>query len=503
MFTNGEIAGRGVSHCSYHRFVLFVLLQIILLVPILAFAHPLYPHSRLSRQAESLASLAMIQPPAAINRQDYETGWQKGLSLLMRNTYLALIALVVLLLAGLAISLWYIMRQRRERVRQLAEMQCKLNNERAALERRIEERTSQLQEEVKERRRSEHLNRGRHTVLEQLTRGASMQGVLHALVETVADYHSVWGCAIHLCENGRLCLKASVDIPERLVGNLDILTQEQDGSPEQLAFSRGSAVVIHNLWKELKPWSKMLTAHNIQSAWSMPVRSVEGSVVGTLTVYSRLVHSPSEEEMNVLEMAAQMAALILNHRSLHDQLFNRAYHDSLTGIPNRRFGDDSLGKAIGLAQRKGKLLGVLWMDIDHFKQINDTHGHAAGDAVLQEVACRVKKRLRTSDTVARMGGDEFMIVLQELENPEDVIRVASDICEILSHPVAFGSQELPLQVSIGVSLYPNDGETTESLEICADHAMYRAKKEKLGVFCGVTTNCFCSTIGNPNATKPV
>jgi diguanylate cyclase (GGDEF)-like protein len=311
-----------------------------------------------------------------------------------------------------------------------------------------------------------------------------MQGVLHALVKTVADYHSVWGCAIHLCENGRLCLKASVDIPERLVVYLELLTQEHDGSPEQSAFSQCNAVVIHDLWKELKPWSNMLTAHNIQSAWSLPIRSVEGSVVGTLTVYSRLVHSPSEEEINVLEMAAQMAALILNHRSLHDQLFNRAYHDSLTGIPNRRFGDDSLGKAIGLAQRKGKLLGVLWMDIDHFKQINDTHGHAAGDAVLQEVANRVKKRLRTSDTVARMGGDEFMVVLQDIENPEDAIRVASNICEILSQPVAFGSLELPLHVSIGISLYPNDGETTESLEICADHAMYRAKKEKLGIFCG-------------------
>jgi diguanylate cyclase (GGDEF)-like protein len=229
----------------------------------------------------------------------------------------------------------------------------------------------------------------------------------------------------------------------------------------------------------------MLTSHNMQSVWSVPIRSVEGPVVGTLTVYSRLVHSPSEEEMNVLEMAAQMAALVLNHRSLHDQLFSRAYHDSLTGIPNRRFGDDSLGKAISLAQRNSKSLGVLWMDVDHFKQINDIHGHAAGDAVLQEVAHRVKKRLRTSDTVARMGGDEFMVILQDIDNEEDAIHVALDISKMLSQPVAFGSLKLPLQVSIGVSFYPNDGETKEMLEICADHAMYRAKKEKLGVFCEV------------------
>ena len=402
-------------------------------------------------------------------------------SQLIRHSNQSLVALIVLLLAGLAISSWCLLRQRREHARQRAGMLSRLNAERAALERRIEERTSELQCEVEERRRAEQLNRGRHLVLELLTREAPMSEVLHALVETVAEYQSIWGCAMHLCEGDRLRLKAVADIPEKLVAHLDILTQANDGSPEQSALHQGSAAIIVDLWKDLKPWTMMLTAHGVQSAWSVPILSSKKLAVGTLTVYSRLVHSPSPEELNVLQMAAQMAALVLNHRSLHDQLFSSAYHDSLTGIANRRFGNDCLGKAISLAQREGKHAGVLWMDVDHFKQINDVHGHPVGDAVLQEVARRIKNRLRACDTVARMGGDEFMVVLQNLESADDAMRVASDILELLSLPVAFGALDLPLHVSIGVSLCPADGDTTESLERQADHAMYRAKKGKLGI----------------------
>lgn len=402
-------------------------------------------------------------------------------SQVIRTPNQSLIALDFLLLAGLTVSLWCLLRQHKNHARQRTEMLFKLNAERAALERRIEERTSELQCEVEERRRAEQLNRGRHLVLELLTREAPMAEVLHALAETVADYQSIWGCAMHLCKGDRLRLKAAADIPEKLVAHLDSLTQANDGSPEQAALHQGSVSVVADLWKELKPWTTMLTAHGVQSAWSVPILSVERSVVGTLTVYSRLAHTPSPEELDIVEMAAQMAALVLNHRSLHEQLFNNAYHDSLTGISNRRFGNDCLSKAISLARREGKRAGVLWMDVDHFKQINDVHGHPAGDAVLREVARRVKARLRACDTVARMGGDEFMVVLQNLESSDDAMRVASDIRELLSRPVTLGSLNLALHVSIGVSLYPTDGDTTESLERLADRAMYRAKKGKLGV----------------------
>jgi diguanylate cyclase (GGDEF)-like protein len=413
-------------------------------------------------------------------------------SQVIRGSNQGLIAFNALLLAGLAVSFWRLLRQRKEHVRQRTEMLSNLNAERAALERRIAERTSELQCEVEERRRAEQLNRGRHLVLELLTREAPMTEVLHALAETVANYQGIWGCAMHICDGDRLRLRAAADIPEKLVAHLDILTPANDGSPEQSAFRQVSPAVVVDLWNELKPWTTMLTSHGVQSAWSVPILSPERVAIGTLTVYSRLVHTPTLDELKVVEMAAQMAALVLNHRSMHEHLLSSAYHDSLTGIPNRRFGNDSLSKAINLARREGKLVGVLWMDVDHFKQINDVHGHPAGDAVLQEVAQRVKMRIRACDTVARMGGDEFMVVLQNLEGSEDAMRVASNLRELLSQPVILGSLKLPLRVSIGVSLYPTDGDTTKSLEKLADHAMYRAKKGKLGIVSASTAKVECS-----------
>ena len=415
-------------------------------------------------------------------------------SQLARNANESLVALFLLLPAGAAISSGCLLRQQREHTRHRAEMLFRLNTEREALERRIEERTSELQLQVEDRRRAEQLNRGRHHVLELLTREAPMPEVLHALVETVAEYQSIWGCALHLCEGDWLRLKAIADVPEKLVSHLVTLTEINDGSPEQTAFLQGSAVIIADLWKELRPWTMLLTAHGVQSAWSVPILSVEKETVGTLTVYSRLIHSPSPEELDVLQMAAQMAALVLNHRFLHEQLFKSAYHDSLTGISNRRFGNDCLNKAISLAQRDGKRVAVLWMDVDHFKQINDIHGHPAGDAVLREVAGRIRKRLRASDTVARMGGDEFMVVLQNMESQEAAMRIASDLLDILCHPVELGALKLPLQVSMGVALYPADGDTTESLERLADHAMYRAKKGKLGIACASTLKALSSEL---------
>jgi GAF domain-containing protein len=282
-------------------------------------------------------------------------------SQLISRSNQSLVALIVLLLAGQAVSCWCLLRQRRENARQHLEMLSRLNTERAALERRIEERTSELRCEVEERCREEKLNRGRHLVLELLTRQAPMSEVLHALAETVAEYQSTWGCAVHLCEGDWLRLKAKADIPVKLVAHLDILTPANDGSPEQSALHQGGTAIIVDLWKELKPWTMMLTAHGVQSAWSVPIISAEKLPVGTLTVYSRLVRSPSSGELNVLQMAALMAALVLNHRSLHEQLFNSAYHDCLTGIANRRFGTDCLSKAIGLAQRGSKSVAVLWM----------------------------------------------------------------------------------------------------------------------------------------------
>jgi diguanylate cyclase (GGDEF)-like protein/PAS domain S-box-containing protein len=154
-----------------------------------------------------------------------------------------------------------------------------------------------------------------------------------------------------------------------------------------------------------------------------------------------------------------------------------AYHDALTGLPNRAMLMDRLAQALAHAQRRQLQLAVVFIDLDRFKLVNDSLGHAAGDALLQEVARRLRAALREEDTVARVGGDEFQVVLDEIEGPADAAHVAEKLMQVLGEPFTVEGQELHVTASLGLSLYPRDGERGELLLKYADTALYEAKGE--------------------------
>lgn len=160
-----------------------------------------------------------------------------------------------------------------------------------------------------------------------------------------------------------------------------------------------------------------------------------------------------------------------------EQIEYLAYHDGLTDLPNRSLLSKLLDQSINQAQRYRRKLAVLFLDLDHFKQINDTLGHEAGDQLLQEVAQRLKSCLRNSDTVARLGGDEFVVVLPELAEEAYVTTVARKIISTISKPFTLRQQEFRVTASIGISTYPQDGQDEETLTKNADIAMYQAKEE--------------------------
>ena len=153
-----------------------------------------------------------------------------------------------------------------------------------------------------------------------------------------------------------------------------------------------------------------------------------------------------------------------------------AHHDTLTGLPNRRLLDDRLRQALHLAQRRDARLAVMLVDLDDFKQVNDRFGHRAGDAVLREVAQRLAACMRKADTLARQGGDEFVVVIPELAQENDCEVVADKILRALEPPVTVERQAVRVGASIGVSLYPADARDGEALLRNADAAMYRAKQ---------------------------
>ena len=157
-------------------------------------------------------------------------------------------------------------------------------------------------------------------------------------------------------------------------------------------------------------------------------------------------------------------------------MLHQAQHDVLTGLPNSALLGDRIAQAIALARRNKKQFAVLFLDLDHFKRINDTLGHAAGDKLLQSVALRLKACVRASDTVSRKGGDEFVVLLSEIAQPDHAARSADKILAAVTSAHQVAGKELVVTASIGISIYPHDGADADALVKAADAAMYRAKE---------------------------
>jgi diguanylate cyclase (GGDEF)-like protein/PAS domain S-box-containing protein len=189
-------------------------------------------------------------------------------------------------------------------------------------------------------------------------------------------------------------------------------------------------------------------------ASAAPIRSLDGRTVGVVLVF----HDISDSQA----MTQKMSHL--------------AQHDFLTGLPNRVLLTDRLTQAIGLAHRQGKQIALMYVDLDFFKHINDSLGHAVGDQLLQSVAQRLSACVRQTDTVCRQGGDEFVILLAELEHPQDAAHVAEKLLASLAAPQLIGGHEIYITLSIGISVYPDDGQDGATIIQNADTAMYYAKE---------------------------
>jgi diguanylate cyclase (GGDEF)-like protein len=182
----------------------------------------------------------------------------------------------------------------------------------------------------------------------------------------------------------------------------------------------------------------------------------------------------ANENLVVASVNAQVVAEAVERVMVH--LAHMAEHDLLTNLPNRSLLADRLVQSILLAKRHGSKLALMFLDIDHFKQINDTMGHAIGDQLLQSVARRLQASVRNSDTVSRHGGDEFVILLPDIGDLQNVIHFAEKLIRNVGKPHLISGQELRVTLSIGISMCPDDGTDANVLMHNADLAMYQAKK---------------------------
>ena len=202
-------------------------------------------------------------------------------------------------------------------------------------------------------------------------------------------------------------------------------------------------------------------------------REVRESLEASRDVLERAV---AERTGELQEANTRLQAEIADRRQAETHARHLADHDALTGLPNRRLLEDRLTQALAASQRNRKQTAVMFVDLDRFKNINDSLGHAAGDLVLKECAERLVKQLRVVDTICRMGGDEFVVVLPEIKRASDAANVAAKILETVAQPFRVEERELHITPSVGISVFPDDGRDAESLIRNADAAMYHAKE---------------------------
>lgn len=331
--------------------------------------------------------------------------------------------------------------------------------------------------DLSERRRLEFLERDCLRVLEMVTNNKDLDAVLTQLVGMVERQHAGVLCSVSMLRNGRLQYIAATGLPEGF-------RQATDGMPMgPSACSCGTAAYLREmtivadittdpLWASHRHLGH---AHDLRAAWSVPIFSGLGTVLGTFAMYGRAAGRPGDGELDLLEMASRLAAVAIEQRQLTDRLTYQAHHDALTTLPNRFLFEDRLQHAISGARRSGNMVGMLFVDLDRFKLINDTLGHAAGDTLLQQVTQRLQSVIRESDTLARTGGDEFAVIVDQLSDPLAASEVAHKLLQILKAPFHIAGRDLYVTASVGISLYPVDGQDAAGLLRTADSAMYGAK----------------------------
>ncbi|WP_438749622.1 sensor domain-containing protein [Pararhizobium sp. O133] len=242
---------------------------------------------------------------------------------------------------------------------------------------------------------------------------------------------------------------------------------------------RGEPVFVEDimtdpLWED---YAELVRPFGYRSCWSTPIRSYQGDVLGTFALYSCSPGVPTTEQCELISMAAHLAGIAIERRQSEERIHFMAHHDALTGLPNRVLFDERVANALQQARASGQWVALAFLDLDNFKLINDTLGHKAGDELLRVVAARMLGCVRKSDMIVRVGGDEFIILLNGLPTESGVVvSRLEEIRAAIGAPLTLDGRTLQVSCSMGVVCYPDHGQIATELLANADSAMYRAKE---------------------------
>ncbi|MCB9373426.1 MAG: EAL domain-containing protein [Microthrixaceae bacterium] len=332
-------------------------------------------------------------------------------------------------------------------------------------------------------------------VLERVARGMPLDETLAALVAVVERRIPGAQCSVgQLDDSGRVRVTVAPTLPPEVVAAMDDVPSTSTLG-RSLRAPGPPAVVYDDIATDFRwaPARDVLVAHGLRSCWALRLDApTTGGLVGAIAAYLPEARAPLPDELVLLERVTHLASIAVERAEFEATLEHEALHDQLTGLPNRSLLLDRIEQAVARSRRLGTTLAVLFIDLDDFKVINDSLGHAAGDRLLQQVATRFHRPLRAGDTVGRFGGDEFLLVCEDVAGEAGAAAVATRLAMELEPPFELDDTTVFVRASVGIAIAGGDTEPrpdstgagepvdlaaeAESLVRNADAAMYRAKE---------------------------
>jgi diguanylate cyclase (GGDEF)-like protein/PAS domain S-box-containing protein len=337
--------------------------------------------------------------------------------------------------------------------------------------------------DVTERHRTEALGARETDVLERILAGTPVPQTLHLLLEAVDEYLGDASTTIRLFdpETGSWHRVAAPSLPPEFIDAVDDRFAPITADGEQAYNSRVEAIVVADIaderrFPELGALRQHALSHGYRAFWSVPIRTPDDQkLLGMLATYVRNAREPSDSERAMMDRVRNIVSVALDRAAHTRQLGHLALHDTLTELPNRVLAVERLDAALERLVDGESMVAVLFLDLDRFKVVNDSLGHDTGDELLVAVGGRLAASVRRNDTVARFGGDEFVIVCEDLTDLHQVEEVAERAIDALSEPFTLEHTEVVVTASIGIAVTRRSSDRAASLLRDADAAMYRAK----------------------------
>lgn len=331
--------------------------------------------------------------------------------------------------------------------------------------------------DITERKKAELFEQRNTKILKMIAKGELAADIYDEIALMYEEKHPGMRCSLLELDGNVLLHGGAPSLPKAYCDAVNgLLNGPNVGSCGASTYT-GKRVLVEDIatdkkWENIK---RFALPHGMRCCWSEPIKNSQGKVLGALGMYYDFPALPNEQQSHDLLSAARLAGIIMEREQNQKRILDLAYIDELTGLSSRSYFFLNLDELIKTSKRYQRRFSLLYLDLDNFKIVNDSFGHAAGDALLKEVAQRLNRTRRDVDFIARLSGDEFCIVVKNLDDKCDGANVAQRCLDAVSKPLYLFGQKYTPSCSIGIAHYPDNGKSYQSLVKASDTALYAAK----------------------------